>query len=113
MSGERSRLKDRTNSERFALRRAERRMAASVHEMNGELRAFSARLERVELTLEAEFRVEHWGHEPERPVSWRVDHRDALTTTHNPPAASSAPNEASVVSSGQRQATSRIREALA
>ena len=72
-----SRLKNAENSERFALRKAEARMAAGIHELDQELSAFAEDLDETEVTVEAELRKEHWGHEPLRPLSWVVGRRDA------------------------------------
>jgi hypothetical protein len=69
---DRSRLRDENNRERFALRRAERRMDAGAKALEHELEAFGAHLEQVELRIEANVREEHWGHDPERPLSWTV-----------------------------------------
>jgi hypothetical protein len=67
---DRSRLRDEENRERFALRRAEQRMAAGAKALEQEVEVFGEHLERVELRIEADAREEHWGREPERPLSW-------------------------------------------
>ena len=68
----RSSLRDKTNRERFGLRKAEARMAAVEHELERVLDAFKVRLADSETRIEAAFRVEHLGHDPERRLSWRA-----------------------------------------
>ena len=67
---ERSRLHGTANSEGFALRRAQRRMAAGEKALERELEDFGEHLDQVEQQVEAEVREGHWGSEPERPLSW-------------------------------------------
>ena len=64
-------MHDDVNRERFALRRAEQHMAAEEKALEREIEVFGEHLEQVEQRVEATFRKEHWGHEPERPLSWR------------------------------------------
>jgi hypothetical protein len=69
-----SALRDRTNRERFGLRRAEARMVAVEHELERELDVFTVSLADSEHRIEAAFRVEHSGHDPERRLSWQAAH---------------------------------------
>jgi hypothetical protein len=68
----RTRLRNETNAERLGMRQAVARMTAVEHELTRRLDAFSVRLADSEKQLEATFRVEHSGHDPERPLSWRA-----------------------------------------
>jgi hypothetical protein len=71
-SNDRSRLRDEVNRECFALARAEERMAAGEKALERQLEVFGENLEHVEQRVEASFREEHWGRDPERPLSWRA-----------------------------------------
>jgi hypothetical protein len=73
---ERSRKRVAGDRELFAIRRAERKMAADEHDLARGLDAFKQDLEHAEHTIEAELRAEHSGHDPERPVSWRAGSPD-------------------------------------
>ena len=68
----RAELRNATNTEGFGMRKAVERMAAVEHELERELDAFSVTLAASEHEIEAALRVEHSGHEPERPLSWRA-----------------------------------------
>jgi hypothetical protein len=68
----RAELRNATNTEAFEMRKAIERMTAVEHELGRELEAFTADLADSEKHLEATFRVEHSGHDPERPLSWRA-----------------------------------------
>ena len=73
MTGEaRSGLRNAANTERYGLRKAEARMAAMEHQLERDLETFSVSLADSEKRIEAAFRVQHSGHEPERPLSWRA-----------------------------------------
>jgi len=45
-------------------------MAAEEREMERAMRAFDKDAVRAKRLIEAEWRREHWGHEPERPPAW-------------------------------------------
>ena len=68
----RTRLRNETNAERLGMRQAVARMTAVEHELTRRLDAFSVTLADSEKQLEATFRVEHSGQDPERPLSWRA-----------------------------------------
>ena len=82
----RSSLRDNTNRERFGLpRRSED--GAVEHELKRELDVFKVRLADSEHRLEAGFRAEHSGHDPERRLSWRTARVGArmIFSTARPP----------------------------
>jgi hypothetical protein len=62
--------------------RAIARMAAVEHELEQDLDAFSVQLADSELGIEAALRVEHSGHDPQRPLSWR-SHESTRTEEHS------------------------------
>jgi hypothetical protein len=66
-------LRDEENRDEFAIRRGERRLAAEEQELERELKAFGEVEEETKRRIEAEWRTEHQGHEPERPPSWQAD----------------------------------------
>jgi hypothetical protein len=74
---DRSRLRDATNCERFALRKAEQSMTGVEHELEEELDVFVEHLADAEQTIEADVREQHWGLQPERPLSWRAAASDS------------------------------------
>jgi hypothetical protein len=74
---DRSQLRNASNGERFALRKAEERMTALEHELHEQLDAFDEHLSDAEEAIEAEVGKEHWGLSPERPLSWRGAGRDS------------------------------------
>ena len=67
----RAELRNATNTERFGMRKAVERMTAVEHGLDRELDVFTVHLADSEHAIEAAFRVEHSGHDPERPLSWR------------------------------------------
>jgi hypothetical protein len=64
-------LRDEEDRERYAIRRAERRMEREARRMERELAAFDADENRAQAAIEAEWRAEHFGHGPDRPPAWR------------------------------------------
>lgn len=70
---------DRLRAERvraeMAIRRRERFMAEEEREMEAAMRRFEEDEDGAERAIEAEWRRERWGREPERPVAWRSDQR--------------------------------------
>jgi hypothetical protein len=46
-------------------------MAQQERRLAHELQTLAADEERAEVEIEAEIRVEHWGLEPERPLTWK------------------------------------------
>ena len=55
---------------RFAIRRGLSAMEAEEREMERAMRAFEEDADQAKRYLRAEWRREHWGHEPERPPAW-------------------------------------------
>jgi hypothetical protein len=78
----RAELREATNTERFEMRKAVERMVAVEHHLERELDAFSVRLADSEHGIEAALRVEHSGHDPQRPLSWR-SHESIRTEEHS------------------------------
>jgi hypothetical protein len=62
MTDEKARPRNAENSERFALRRAERSMAAEALELDRALDTLAGDLEKSEEKVGLELRKEHWGH---------------------------------------------------
>jgi len=55
---------------RFAIRHSLSAMAAEEREMERAMRAFEEDADQAKRYIEAEWRRECWGHEPERPPAW-------------------------------------------
>ena len=55
---------------RFAIRRGLSAMAAEEREMERAMRAFEEDADQAKRYIKAEWRTEHWGHEPEHPPAW-------------------------------------------
>jgi hypothetical protein len=70
---DRARRLDEENRERFEIRKEEERMAAEERELEHELEHLTEDVEQAERAIERELRSEHWGHDPERPPSWRAE----------------------------------------
>lgn len=62
--------RDEGDRELFAIRREERELVAEERELERGLEALEEDEHRVERQIDAEWRKEHWGHEPEHPPSW-------------------------------------------
>jgi hypothetical protein len=58
---------------RFAIRTRLSAMAAEEREMERAMRAFEEDADQAKRYIKAEWRREHWGHEPERLPAWE-DH---------------------------------------
>jgi len=54
----------------FAIRNRLNAMAAEEREMERAMKAFEEDADQAKRYIEAEWRREHWGHEPERPPAW-------------------------------------------
>jgi hypothetical protein len=54
----------------FAIRRTLNAMAAEEREMERAMKAFEEDADQAKRYIEAEWRREHWGHEPEHPPAW-------------------------------------------
>jgi hypothetical protein len=65
-------LHDEENRAEFAIRRAELKMEAEEREMERAMRAFEEDADQAKRFIEAEWRREHWGHEPQRPPAWET-----------------------------------------
>jgi hypothetical protein len=72
---ERARLRDEENQAEFAIRREEASMAAAERELQRQLDSFDDDEERTKREIEAEWRREHSGRDPERPPAWRPPSR--------------------------------------
>jgi hypothetical protein len=64
-------LRDEEARERYAIRRAERRMAREARRLRQGLQDFDEDEAGAERAIEAEWRAEHYGREPDRPPAWR------------------------------------------
>jgi hypothetical protein len=60
----------------------ERRIAREERKMEGEMRQLENAEKAVESEIEQESRREHWGHEPERPLAWKVPDGDTEHGEH-------------------------------
>lgn len=69
-STDRDHLRDEANRQEFAIRRLEEAMAAEERELEHEMHLFEEDEEATKRRIAAEWRREHWGHEPERPPRW-------------------------------------------
>ena len=67
---EQARPRDEGDRERSAIRREERELVAEERPFERGLEALEEDEHRVERQIDAEWRKEHWGHEPEHPPSW-------------------------------------------
>ena len=65
------RLRDDEDRERYAIRRLEERLAREEKELEDKLDGLGDDERRAEHDIEAEFRDEHFGRDPERPWTWR------------------------------------------
>jgi hypothetical protein len=54
----------------FAIRRRLSAMAAEEREMERAMQAFEEDADQAKRFIKAEWRKEHWGHDPERPPAW-------------------------------------------
>lgn len=54
-------------------------MQAEEREMERAMRAFEEDADQAKRYIEAEWRREHWGHEPERPPAWQGHSRHAVS----------------------------------
>jgi len=61
----------------FAIQRRLTAMEAEEREMERAMRAFEEDADQAKRYIKAEWRREHWGHEPERPPAW-----ESTDTTH-------------------------------
>jgi hypothetical protein len=68
---EMARLRNEEHRLEFAVRKGAREMDAVERTLERRLREFEHDEAETKRAIEAEFRREHAGHEPERPPSWR------------------------------------------
>jgi hypothetical protein len=54
----------------FAIRRTLEAMTAEEREMERAMKAFEEDADQAKRYIEAEWRREHWGHDPEHPPAW-------------------------------------------
>lgn len=67
---EQAKLHDEENRAEFATRRQEAAMAGEERRLEHEMEDLEKAQTHAKRQIEAEVREEHWGHEPERPLSW-------------------------------------------
>ena len=67
-----ARMRAEEVAEELALRNTQRRMAHAARELEDELHDLTDAEELAEREIEAEWRREHHGHEPEHPPEWRT-----------------------------------------
>jgi hypothetical protein len=67
-----ARLHDEEIRARFAIRRGLIAMQAEEWEMEAAMKAFEEDADQAKRYIKAEWRREHWGHEPERPPAWET-----------------------------------------
>jgi hypothetical protein len=63
-------LHDEQMRARFAIARQLSAMTAEEREMERALKAFEEDADQAKRYIRAEWRREHWGHEPEHPPAW-------------------------------------------
>ena len=64
-------LRAKEHHNEFAIRRQEQAMARQERRLASEMEEQVEGEQRAEHDIEAEILVEHWGHEPERPLAWK------------------------------------------
>ena len=65
-----ARRHDEERRAQAAIRRTLSAMAAEEREMERAMQAFEEDADQAKRFIAAEWRREHWGHEPERPPAW-------------------------------------------
>jgi len=58
---------------RFEIRKSLHAMEAEEREMERAMKEFEDDADQAKRYIEAEWRREHWGHEPERPPAWEAE----------------------------------------
>ncbi len=61
---------------RFAIQRTLIEMTEDEREMERAMRAFEEDADQAKRSIKAEWRREHWGHDPERPPAWEAPDED-------------------------------------
>ncbi len=72
MADDRVSLSDQEIRARLAIRKELSAMTAEEREMDRAMKAFEEDADQAKRYIEAEWRTECWGHEPERPPAWKV-----------------------------------------
>ena len=67
---DKARLHHEENRARAAIRNRLNAMAEEEREMELAMKAFEEDADQAKRYIKAEWRREHWGHEPERPPPW-------------------------------------------
>jgi hypothetical protein len=67
-----ARLHDEETRSELATERALSAMAAEELEMERAMKAFEEDADQAKRFIEAEWRREHWGHDPERRAAWET-----------------------------------------
>jgi hypothetical protein len=67
-----ARLRDEENRQEFAISKAEREMEAEERQLEREADECAEGEANAKRKIEAEWRMEHWGRQPERPPKWRA-----------------------------------------
>ena len=70
---DRASIHDEEIRAQFAIRRRLSAMAAEEREMERAMKAFEEDADQAKRYIKAEWRREHWGHEPEHPPAWESD----------------------------------------
>jgi hypothetical protein len=73
-SNDLARLRDEEARSQLAIRRELSAMAAEEREMERAMEAFEEDADQTKRFIKAEWRREHWGHDPERPPAWEQPH---------------------------------------
>ena len=63
-----------------AIRNRLNAMAEEEREMERAIRAFDEDADQAKRSIKAEWRREHWGHEPERPPAWEAQDSTRVST---------------------------------
>lgn len=69
---ETERLHDDAIRESLAVQRRLSAMTAEEHEMERAMKAFEEDADQAKRSIEAKWRAEHWGREPEHPPAWHT-----------------------------------------
>jgi hypothetical protein len=91
---DRARRLDAENRDEFAIRHQEASLEAQEHALEREMKEFEHSEAEAKREIEAEWRSEHHGHDPQRPPAWRTTD-DAPIAAAGPaaPVAPAAPTE--------------------
>ena len=73
---EQAKLHDQENRADFAIRREEAAMDVEARRLEQQMKEFEQEEAQAKRDIEAELRKEHWGHDPERRLSWEEQSQD-------------------------------------